>query len=748
MGDISGAVKDTQLMIVNNQIEQSFEKDFYINDKIGNKKVDEVFVVLLGTFSNNAQENLKIFINKRYPRLVKTFDINDMDKCFMDYYREVFCGASGLEALTRKDKELDDRLFQKDRFLSESFIEPNIKKFNKTKSKCLSTSNLSEEEILSKTIEDLFGIKESIDTFTEKLLDKKQHILIEGGAGSGKSVLSIKLAQKFINIAINELSVNKKNNSAQDIRVPILINALKLESDSISNLVQNYYNDSTYNFTPVVIIVDGIDELKTQVRFDVIDKVIDYANNEKLSLILTSRKNYNLIDKLDNFLHYEILEFEIAQAINYVKKLIINNELLLSALLKGLKQIEHQIPFYPMALSLLVEIVKEHNEVPASISELYARYINLALGEKDLSKGIDVLFEYKIKKNFLDDLAYHLYYYNSEITVDYQIFYEFTENYVISHPHISSAINFIDEIKRSCLLKFTDSKVEFSHKSFLDYFVADYFLSNRDELDDNGDFNEIYELYYDDFWNDVALFFFGIQTKITKPTLEKIIKLGEIKREESHSLTMMVKLFMLGRLMQYAWDSKSDAKELVISYASGILLSLKYSILDLIKEGTGNKNLPTISSDFAALNLFEISYSSRFLVREIEDFITQNFIRLKTLEEIQDNDKALLYFSSVFILSNHKIINEDFKKSFFEDFLVIENKVTDKEVIVPLIDLFNFLLKKNILKVDNETKQNIESEYEYLNKKFSDFFTKTFIAKKNEIPYFRRLKNQRKKRVY
>jgi hypothetical protein len=96
MGDISGAVKDSQLRIVRDQIEQSFESDCYINDKIGNIKVDEVFVVLFGTFSNNAQENLKTFIDKRYPRLVDTFDINDMDKYFMDYYREVFCGASGL----------------------------------------------------------------------------------------------------------------------------------------------------------------------------------------------------------------------------------------------------------------------------------------------------------------------------------------------------------------------------------------------------------------------------------------------------------------------------------------------------------------------------------------------------------------------------------------------------------------------------------------------------------------------------
>ncbi|MEN8220625.1 MAG: NACHT domain-containing protein [Pseudomonadota bacterium] len=741
MGDIKGSVKDKQLFIVKNKIEQSFETNFYINDKIGQQKVNEVFVVLFGTFSNNAQKNIETFIDKHYPRLVTKYDINDMDKYFLEHYPEVFCGASGLEALTKKDEELDNLLLQKDRFLSESFIEPNVKRFNKNVSKDLSISNFSEEQRLARTItEGLFGVKESINTFAQKLLDKKQHILIEGEAGSGKSVFSIKLAQKFISIAIKKLSADKKIKKEQSIKVPVLITALELTTKSVDDLVQTYYRNSTYNFTPIVIIIDGLDELKKQVRLDVINSSIAYAHRENLSLIFTSRKNYNLIDNLDNFLHYEILAFEVTQAINYVKKLIVNNDTLLTALLKGLEQIEHQIPLYPMALSLLVEIVKEHNEVPASISELYGRYVNLVLGEKDSSKGIEVLFEYKIKKNFLDELSYDLFFKKYEIAIEYDSFYKFTENYVKSHPHISNTDNFIQELRRCSLLKFNDNKIEFLHKSFLDYFVADYFFSNRDELEDTDDFEKIYELYYDDFWNDIALFFFGIQTKITKQKLNKIIELGETKRKESESLFTLTELFMLGRLMQYAWDSKSEAKELVIKYASGIILALKADLLDLLTEGTGIKDLPTISSDIAILHLFDMSYSSLFLVREIENFITSNFNQLKTEEEINDNnDKALLYFSSVFVLTNHKIINRNFIETFFDDFLLIEKKVKDKEIVVPLIGLFNFILKKNLIEVDNKIKQDIEKEYKNLSKKLKHLIIKTFIVKnKNDTPYYLR----------
>jgi len=70
MGNVSGAVKDPQLQIISNQIAQSFEKSFHLGDGIGEKDVNEVFVVLLGNFSNNAQDNLNIFIEKNTQELL------------------------------------------------------------------------------------------------------------------------------------------------------------------------------------------------------------------------------------------------------------------------------------------------------------------------------------------------------------------------------------------------------------------------------------------------------------------------------------------------------------------------------------------------------------------------------------------------------------------------------------------------------------------------------------------------------
>jgi hypothetical protein len=217
--------------------------------------------------------------------------------------------------------------------------------------------------------------------------------------------------------------------------------------------------------------------------------------------------------------------------------------------------------------------------------------------------------------------------------------------------------------------------------------------------------------------------------------------LGEIKRKESDSPLIDIELFMLGRLMQYAWDSKSEAKELVIKYGSSIILDVRSEMLSLLIEETGIEKLPTISSDFAILHLFDLSYSSLFLVREIEQFIAYNFDILKAKDKIsEDNDKSIIYFSSIFVLTSYKIINKNFIESFFNDFLVIESKVKEKDIIIPLIKLFNFLVNKNLIEIDLEVERKLEHQYKELSKKFNHLIIKTFVAKnKDELPYYRRI---------
>ena len=128
------------------------------------------------------------------------------------------------------------------------------------------------------------------------------------------------------------------------------------------------------------------------------------------------------------------------------------------------------------------------------------------------------------------------------------------------------------------------------------------------------------------------------------------------------------------------------------------------------------------------------------MVREIEKFIERNFNVLKTKNEITEaDDNAIIYFSSIFVLTNYKIANKDFIERFFNDFLLIENKTKDKEITIPLLKLFNFLIKKDVISVASETENKLEIEYKKLSKKFNDLIIKAFVTKnRNELPYYRR----------
>ena len=749
MGDISGAAKDTTLNVIKNQVEQSFEIPFSIPDELGEKKINEVYVILFGMFSNNAQKNIDIFLgkNSKYSGRVTLFDISDMDKFFCDYYPEIYCGASGFEALSKKDKELELILLQKDRTIANSFIEPSLKKFVSNDKKEICTNSISDAKQLKKTItESLIGIDESIDSLIDKIQTAvPRNILIEGDAGSGKSVFAIKVAQRIIEKSIFELNVSKKRNNDKKINAPAYISALSINGKNLEDIIREYYIDSTYNFRINVLIIDGLDEVSQEKRKKLIDNCISYCKNTNTSLIFTCRKNYNLATELQGFIHYEIRAFETAQAINYIKKLAAQNNILLDSLLKSIKQIEHQIPLYPMALSLLVEIVRKHNEVPASISELYSRYINIALGEKDSIKGIEVLFEYRIKKNFLIDVSYNLFFTKDRVIIDYHEFVDFTVKYVTQHKHISSAENFINEIKRSSLLIFSDDKVFFLHKSFLDYFTAEYFSLNRDDLSDSGKFEDIYSLFYSNYWEDVLLFFFGIKTKITKSAIEKIIRIGNEKIIKSDSIMLRINLFMLGKLMQYAWDSSSEAKSIAINNAMSVVLDTRNSVATLLKEQSKISNLPAIIYDTATLHLFDLSYSSNFLRNEIQSIVESRLNNIKQQSDISNDEiKSVLYFSSLFMITNIKQLDKNFIDGFLNKFLEIESSLNDKYIIAPLIGLFKFILNGRIEHLGEDNYESINKVYKKLMKKHKSLMQKTFfIINKNEQPYYRTLAHKK-----
>ena len=71
---------------------------------------------------------------------------------------------------------------------------------------------------------------------------------------------------------------------------------------------------------------------------------------------------------------------------------VISDQALSQSLKTGISQMRNNFELTPLAIFLLIDIIEEHQEVPASLTELYERYTDTVLGKHDKEKGIEVLF--------------------------------------------------------------------------------------------------------------------------------------------------------------------------------------------------------------------------------------------------------------------------------------------------------------------------------------------------------------------
>ena len=155
---------------------------------------------------------------------------------------------------------------------------------------------------------------------------------------------------------------------------------------------------------------------------------------------------------------------------------------------ESLEKIQAQMLLVPLYLMLLIELVEEHKEVPASVTELYDRFFDMALGREDKEKGIEVLFDYLIKKKFLGALAYNEFLNKNKLEIAGEDLQHFLDSYAAQYGWSSERLHgFVQEIERTGILDQRD-KVNFKHRSFLDYFAAFYIYENRGDI---GNLNDL-----------------------------------------------------------------------------------------------------------------------------------------------------------------------------------------------------------------------------------------------------------------
>jgi hypothetical protein len=586
-----------------------------IQARSNRRLMDKVFVVLTGAISSRGRTMLA----RGGQGTVELFDGEWLVDSFTEFYPQVFYEATVANFIQKQIQILETHSWNNkgNLNLSDCFVEPLVRRMDvpltidETK---IATAIATQRLPFSKL---------------RTIVASKQKVLIVGDPGTGKSAALSKLGIELLRQSYLLLTKSTKCKDKPELPVVVAAKDLLNEADLRQFLI-SYFQDADIldRIQISVLMVDALDEISSQHRDRIVNRCREFAETLDCALIITSRKINFVNSTPTGYRKYELLPFEASQALKLFEKLHGNDELL-RTLRDALNKIRFQIPMVPLSLLLLLQLVEENNEIPASLTELYDRYMDLVLGRHDKRKGIEVLFEYTIKKRFLADLAYSEFLNKARLEIpvtDYLSFVDlYATEYTLGRDYIG---HFVEEVERAGVLHVSEKNVMFGHRSFLDYFAAFYMFYKRDELEGLDDL--VVERYFNDFWCDTVFFYIGHKKEINAKLLEKLFSYA---KEESNLKNNLDK-FLIGRLLQAGWHSPTKTKMAGLGAAFDLVPDIRQGFLDYVE---GKKwRVPTIAADFLILMLTDHSFRSNFLSKEVRLLLERN------LEKSNGNSNTLI----------------------------------------------------------------------------------------------------------
>jgi hypothetical protein len=614
-----------ELAEIESQMRQAAELGAELKATFAELRVTDVYVVIAGTISVSARKRLKGQLHVP----IQVFDLTWLVDNFTDFYPQVFFDGRAQNYIQSEIERLQRTpwMSQKGRNLTDYYVDPTFMS-------CDIPIDLNLDHLAALAELRRFPFQKLPDIITQK-----GHVLILGDPGSGKSAALAKMALDKLRVASTQLRAGQRN--APELRIPVFLTARELLSiRSAEELLTLRLKDP--RVVPEgaridCLLVDGLDEIPRKDRLTALQRATELADSQKCSVVVASRRVSDVQAVSNgNYARYEILPFGTGQAIELFKHLA-SSSIMLEALTEGLQRIQLQIPLFPLSLLLLIRLVEQEKEIPASITELYTDFLDIALGKFDPDKGIQVLFEYHMKEDFLAHLAYGEFFEKDRLAIPREDFDSFLDTYVVDLDINREKLqDFLTDLERAGILDLKD-EVEFKHRSFLDYFTASYIYGHREEIEHLHD--RIVQIYYEGFWEEVAFFYVGLKMELNDDLMSKLLQ------HEHVTLSDLVLRLLIGRLLQAGWKSTSSVKRRGIDGAIDVAEPIYTSFLEVCRKR--DAVFPSIYSDFLMLSLVEASFSSNFLKTQLADLFAQCISR---------NDDRALSRSILFLWAEQRLM--------------------------------------------------------------------------------------------
>lgn len=597
VANITGAHKK-RILEIESQIDQAFKHPAEMPQIFAKLPVNHVIVMLAGDISSNARKRLT-------SELQGSITVRDMDwmvDVFSEHYPQIFFEEEVITFLQRKFQQLESKhwLSTKNISLSEYFVDPIVGDLH-------TPTKLDEEALRS-----IISKRKLSFLKLRSLIKNGARIVIVGDPISGKSGAMAKLTIDMLKEASQQAL--RIETAKKDIPIPLLTTAQEIyHAPSKEDLLRTFVGAPTLHkrFKVSALLVDALDEVPFNSRQEVIEKSKQFAQELGSSLVITSRKIDIVRTPPEGFEKYELLPFEIGQALKLCTKLAKGGSQTIEVLKDGLERIKTQFPMVPLSLVFLIELIEQNKEIPASVTELYDRFFDITLGRWDNEKGLEVLFDYLVKKRFLSALAYKAFLKKDQLEVSRSDFDSFVIEYASQFSWDQSQTPlFLTELERAGILQVGDAVV-FRHRSFLEFFAAQYLYENREDIGDLED--QLLELYFNDNWGEVTFFYIGLKREISHGFLERVLSYPD------NSIAGRIYKFLGGRLLQAGWHSPSKVHAYGLEKALALAPNIRSEILKVVEKAP--RPIPTIIADYIVMLLSKSSFGSGILFTHAQSLI-------------------------------------------------------------------------------------------------------------------------------
>jgi hypothetical protein len=208
------------------------------------------------------------------------------------------------------------------------------------------------------------------------------------------------------------------------------------------------------------------------------------------------------------------------------------------------------LPTTPLTLVLVAALYERgHHEVPANLTELFSKYVELALGRWDETKDISSQFEWKVKQFILQQVSWDMYQ-QGQIAITPDYFETTVKRIGVERALDINADIFSKEIitRSQLLIQNSNGEFEFKHRSFQEFFVGTEINSRSDAV------QLIVSNFFDPQWSGTIFFASGL-----RPGSEEYLRaiLDQVFVPAGNSLYFAVNL---GYLTQAAYLAPKQVK--------------------------------------------------------------------------------------------------------------------------------------------------------------------------------------------